>query len=273
MTKFCIIFALSVLSFSACHKDPNPDVNFKETRINLNTHKLSAFSVIKNAKYLVVFETGLGDDHTIWDQQNLLSQTSGLSDILLYDRAGYGNSENGPAPRDIEKLTDELTHVIDSFSNGRKVILVGHSLGGMIIRDYAVKNPAKTAALLFVDPSHEFYNQPTQAIEDMIYDAFNSAYGANFGGTMEARSLIEDSAYLDNLPDLPNIPVIVLTSMKVDETHPVEDRQHWYAAHELLKTGLTDFTHISTTASGHYIMVDEPALVWNNLKILINKLP
>jgi hypothetical protein len=34
-----------------------------------------------------------------------------------------------------------------------------------------------------------------------------------------------------------------------------------------------DFTHISTTTSGHYIMREEPALVTDNLNALIAKLP
>jgi hypothetical protein len=75
------------------------------------------------------------------------------------------------------------------------------------------------------------------------------------------------------LPNLPDIPVIVLTSMKVDEVQTPADRQVWYDAHELLGNGITDFTHIATTKSGHYIMRDEPDLVIDNIKSLITKLP
>jgi pimeloyl-ACP methyl ester carboxylesterase len=191
----------------------------------------------------------------------------------MYDRAGYGQSENGPGPRNIDRLRSELDSVINKFSNGRKVILIGHSLGGMIIRDYAVKNPFKTAALLFIDPSHEFYNHPSQAEEDMLYDASKNANGANFGGTLEAREFIEDLQYVSTLASLPNVPVIVLTSMQLDATHSSSDKQIWYNAHELLKNGVTDFTHIATTNSGHYIMIDEPTLVIDNFKLLISKLP
>jgi len=41
----------------------------------------------------------------------------------------------------------------------------------------------------------------------------------------------------------------------------------------LLKTGVTDFTHVATTKSGHFIMIDEPNLVIDNFKLLISKLP
>lgn len=129
------------------------------------------------------------------------------------------------------------------------------------------------AGILFIDPSHEAYNNPSQAEEDFIFNTFLSSYGADFGATMEARELIENTEYMKTLSNLPDVPTIILTSMKVDATHNSTDRQNWFNAHESLKTGLTDFTHLSTTNSGHYIFLDEPNLVLNNLNLLISKLP
>ncbi|MEQ1797918.1 MAG: alpha/beta fold hydrolase [Lacibacter sp.] len=272
MNRLFILFFSLPLFISCKKKNKTPDT-FTATTISLPTHKLVSFSSVKNTKYLIVFETGLGDDHSIWNQKNLPATISAKQDVLMYDRAGYGKSEKGQAPRNIAKLSGELDSIINRYANGRKIILVGHSLAGMIIRDYAIKNPAKIAGILFIDPSHETYNNPTQAQEDLIYNTFLSSNGANFGATMEARELIEDSQYMATLPDLPNVPVIVLTSMKVDASHNVTDRQNWFNAHELLKTGITDFTHISTANSGHYIFIEEPNLVLDKLNLLISKLP
>jgi len=253
-------------------------VDFKETSVDLSSHKLAAFSVNKVTKYLVVFESGLGDDHSVWIKKNIISEISAISDVLLYDRAGIGKSEIGPGPRNIERLSDELGSVINKFSNGRKVILVGHSLGGLIIRDYAIKNPEKTAAILFVDPAHEFYNHFSQPDEDTICNSIKRVFGPNYGGVSEASELIEDIQYSSSLPDLPDVPVIVLTSMKQNADNIAADkmngssRQGHYDAHEQLKNGVTDFTHIVTTNSGHYIMYEEPGLVIDNIKLLISKL-
>ena len=271
--KIIITVLATLLFVASCKKSDEEKPEFAETKINLTTHTLSSFSAVKNSKYLVVFESGLGDDHSVWSRSTVASQINSSSDVLMYDRAGYGKSETGPNPRTIERLRSELESVIDKFSNGRKVILIGHSLGGMIIRDYAVKNPLKTAALLFVDSSHENFNHPSQAEEDMLYEASKKANGANFGGTLEARDFIEDLQYISKIPPLPNVPAIVLTSMQMDATHSLSVKQNWYDAHELLKTGVTDFTHVATTKAGHYIMIDEPALVVDNFKLLLSKLP
>ncbi len=271
---FSAIFTL--LIFTSCsNKLLQSGTFYKETQIDLTTHKLTAYSKINNSKYLVVFESGLGDNHTIWDEKSVATKISSKSDVLLYDRAGYGKSEKGKEPRNIAKLSEELDSVINKFSNGRKIILVGHSLGGFIIRDYAIKNPTKIAGLLFIDPSHETFNRPSQKQENLITFLVGIA---SKGAKMEAKQLIEDAQYMATLPNLPNVPVIVLTSMKQDDTNINADqaynktRQDWYNSHELLKNGVTDFTHIQTTNSSHYIMKDEPNLIFESLNLLLSKL-
>lgn len=275
--KTLFFATIMLFTITSCSKKMKQSVKpYEESQIDLTTHKLHAYSIIKNSKYLVLFESGLGDDHTIWDNEKIASQISDKSDILTYDRAGYGKSEKGPDPRNISQLTSELEFAINQFSNGRKVILIGHSLGGFIIRDYAIKNPSKIAGMLFIDPSHETYNRPSQTQEDLIASLVGIK---NIGAKMEAKQLIEDAEYMATLPNLPDVPVIVLTSMKQDETNTNSDqaynktRQDWYNGHELLKNGLTDFTHISTTNSGHYIMKEEPSLVLENFNLLLSKLP
>ncbi|WP_017495164.1 alpha/beta fold hydrolase [Flavobacterium sp. WG21] len=262
--------------FTSCEKDSdtlkNDKETIKETKVDLGTHKVMTYSIIHNTKYLIVFESGLGDGHSVWDEKKIPAQLNAKLDIVSYDRAGYGKSDKDSKPRNINQLRSELETVINNFSNGRKVILVGHSLGGMIIRDYAVKNPSKVAGLLFIDPSHEYYNQPTQEEEDMLYNLFKTNFGENFGGTLEAREIIEDSQYMATLPHLPNIPVIVISSLKVDASTSESDKQKWFKAHELLKDGVSDFTHVSTTKSGHYIMYDEPNLVIDNFNLLLSKI-
>lgn len=260
-------------TFVSCDKDSdNTTETLKETKVDVGTHKLAAYSIIHNSKYLVVFESGLGDGHSVWNEKKIPIKLSTQLDVVTYDRAGYEKSEKDSKPRNINQLRSELETVINNFSNGRKVILIGHSLGGMIIRDYAVKNASKVAGLLFIDPSHEYYNQPSQEEEDMLYNLFKTNYGANSGVALEAREIIEDSQYMATLPDLPNIPVIVISSLKVDASTSESDKQIWFKAHELLKEGVSDFTHITTTKSGHYIMNDEPNLVIDNFNLLLSKI-
>jgi len=249
-------------------------LSLTNTTVDLGSHKLQAFTFINNSDYLVVFESGLGNTHKVWQNQGILKKVSDSADILLYDRAGYGDSESSTIPRGISQLGDELSQVIDQFADGRKVILVGHSLGGMIIRDYAIKNPEKTAAILFVDSSHEMYNKDlTQEEEDESYEKINASMGESFGGTMEARELIENREYMSGLPNLPDVPIIAITSMRLETGQDQAQKQLWYDSKEAMREGVSDFTHITTTKSGHFIMLDEPDLVVDNIEVLLSKLP
>jgi pimeloyl-ACP methyl ester carboxylesterase len=271
MYKF-IPYLVSLALLVSCKKDTPPNVSFNESFVQLSTHKLATYSIGSNSKYLVVFESGLGNDHSIWQIKNTAGDISAKMDIVVYDRAGYGKSTIDDNPRDINRLSIELEAVVNKYANGRKVILVGHSLGGMIIRDFAIKNPDIVAALLFVDPSHENVLHPSQAAEDSLYNSVYSSNGPNFGGTKEARQLIEDAQYMSTLPNLPDVPVVVLTGMKSD-AGSTGNTQDLYNAHELLKSGITDFTHIAVTNSGHFIMIDNPGLLMDNFNLLISKLP
>jgi len=278
-----IAAAAILLSVTACSPSYiDPDISPTAVKnplaleyVDLGTHKLAAFSAMKNSKYLVVCESGLGDGHSIWDTHNVSLDINDRMDVVTYDRANRGQSGNGPVPRDINRLQSELGAIIDAFAKGRKVILIGHSLGGFMIRDWAIKNPTRVAGLLFIDPSHEA-NAGTpsqlQAQEDYLCSQW-SASESNFGQALESKEWVEDLQYMATLGDLPDVPIIVITALKVDPPVTVADMQPWYDAHESLKKGVTDFTHVSTINSGHMVMVDEPKIILDNLYLLISKLP
>jgi len=276
-----ILFIIGVMGFSACNRDKDKDIVFSEKDVTVSpSHSLKTFVYqCETNNYVAVFEQGLGDDHTVWQEKKVALQIAARCDVILYDRAGYGQSTIDTSRRNIDRLRRELETVILAHAGSKPVILVGHSLGGLVIRDYAIKSSSKVAALLFVDPSHEDYNQPDQLQEDQVFDAFFAAYGENFGGTKEARELIEDMAYIALQGSLPNVPTCVLTSMKSDAGNNSADamnnktRQDWYNAHETLKLGLTDFTHVQTLQSGHYIMREEPSLVISCFNELFSRLP
>jgi pimeloyl-ACP methyl ester carboxylesterase len=58
--------------------------------------------------------------------------------VVSYDRAGYGKSEPGPAPRSQERLAKELHTLLHNAGIMPPYVLVGHSLGGANIRAFAI---------------------------------------------------------------------------------------------------------------------------------------
>jgi len=81
-----------------------------------------------------------------------------LSTSVLYDRAGSGWSDPVKLPRTSTQVTDELRALLRVAGVPAPYLLVGHSLGGLYARHYAVRFPDEVAALLLLDPAHEDYD-------------------------------------------------------------------------------------------------------------------
>lgn len=99
----------------------------------------------------IVLESGLGDDGLVWGGvQPTLAKTTR---VCSYDRAGYGWSDAVAPPRDADHIAMELHGLLAAAGIEGLVVLMGHSVAGIYIRDYATRYPADVGGLIFVDGS------------------------------------------------------------------------------------------------------------------------
>ena len=116
----------------------------------VNGHRIRLDCEGRGAPTLVL-ESGLANGGLIWDGvQPVLARTTR---VCSYDRAGYGWSDSVPPPRDADHVADQLHALLAAAGVNGPIVLMGHSLGGIYIRDYAVRYPAQVAGLIFVDSS------------------------------------------------------------------------------------------------------------------------
>lgn len=104
---------------------------------------------------LVVLEAGLGISSLYWGAvHNLLAADT---QVVAYDRAGRGGSDPDEQSRTLARLADDLETVIDAFPH-RRLVLVGHSWGGPIVRSVAalrLKRGQAVTGIVLVDQSDE----------------------------------------------------------------------------------------------------------------------
>lgn len=68
-----------------------------------------------------------------------------------YDRAGMGYSPKGPSPRDGLAIVTDFEKLVAASGEPGPYILVGHSMAGLRLREFAGRNPDKIAGLVLVD--------------------------------------------------------------------------------------------------------------------------
>jgi pimeloyl-ACP methyl ester carboxylesterase len=98
----------------------------------------------------VLLEAGAVADSSTWFKvQPLLASHAR---VCAYDRAGFGFSSEGPMPRGLDADVSDLHALIQRASLATPLVMVGHSLGSNIVRQYASRYPADVSAMVLLDP-------------------------------------------------------------------------------------------------------------------------
>ncbi|HJT69659.1 MAG TPA: alpha/beta hydrolase [Terriglobales bacterium] len=120
--------------------------------VDLGGHRLHVNCTGKG-KPTIVVENGLGDFSFDW--MLVQSKVSTFSRICTYDRAGYAWSDPGPKPRTFAQINLELHDALAKLGEHGPFVLVGHSYGGPVVRNFAITFPKESAGMVLVDAAFE----------------------------------------------------------------------------------------------------------------------
>lgn len=112
----------------------------------------------------VVFEAGAMATRSTWAL--VQPQVASFARAVVYDRAGMGRSPPDWEDRSMARMANDLAQVLDHYAktdatgnsqstSKRTFTIVGHSLGGPIVRVAAPLRPNLVAGLVLVDPTDE----------------------------------------------------------------------------------------------------------------------
>jgi pimeloyl-ACP methyl ester carboxylesterase len=120
------------------------------TRVDIGNGRHLNLRCTGSGAQTVMLEAGAVADSSTWFKvQPLLAP---VARVCAYDRAGYGFSSEGPLPRDLDADVSDLHALIRHAGIKTPLVLVGHSLGSNIVREYASRYPADVSAMVLVDP-------------------------------------------------------------------------------------------------------------------------
>jgi pimeloyl-ACP methyl ester carboxylesterase len=122
--------------------------------VDIGGHKLHIHCLgPTNAALTVVFESGGGGFSKDWSRVRNLLPASVRS--CAYDRAGLGWSEAGPAPRTMHQEVFELHALLEDAKAPGPYVLVGQSVGGLLVRLYTEQYGSNVVGMVLVDPTDE----------------------------------------------------------------------------------------------------------------------
>jgi pimeloyl-ACP methyl ester carboxylesterase len=230
----------------------------------------------------VVFEAGLADSLDTWAP--IWPAIAEYTTVVAYSRAGFGRSDAGTGDHSAHQEALDLHALLHRLPIHPPFILVARSYGGLLARLYTSLFPSDVAGLVLVDGTHEQQVRRYGMLDRTYPTAFRTFFdsilarlppGAKAAEILETMR-IQAAGAVPGLEPLPDIPIAVLTSMKVDSTSPYVNataRGHevWRELHDEWFRRSTNGIHIETARSGHDIQSDEPQLVISAIRFVLDR--
>jgi pimeloyl-ACP methyl ester carboxylesterase len=225
---------------------------------------------------VVVFEAGLGDSLDDWAR--IWPSVARTTTVVAYSRAGLGRSERATNPRDrsARREVNELHTLLRRLGLAPPYVLVPRSYGSILSRLYTSLWPNEVAGMVIVDGTHEQQVQRWGMIDSTYPAAFRVFFdsvlgtlppdGADAGETRETMR-IQAAGAVAGLTPLPDIPIVVLTSMKSDPkalyvNGTTRGHEVWRDLHD---------EWFRRSRAGHAIQDDEPQLVIDAIQFVVNR--
>ncbi|WP_394760868.1 alpha/beta fold hydrolase [Phenylobacterium sp.] len=147
-----------------------------------------------SARPTIVLEHGAFGCASDWAVVQARLAAKGLASVA-YDRAGLGHSEPGPKPRDGQAIVADLATLLRALDEAGPFVLVGHSMGGLMVRLYALTHPKQILGVVLVDAVTP--DVVTHALGSKGVSAFSKlldlvSHGARFGMMRPVGALAGD---------------------------------------------------------------------------------
>jgi pimeloyl-ACP methyl ester carboxylesterase len=217
--------------------------------------------------YAVVFEAGFVSDLSVW--QRVAPSIAKNAQVLMYSRAAVGKSPARDHALNLSEHAEELKQLIAAHKITKPLILVGHSYGGWVVRQFAAANPKLVAGLVLVDPAIETLEVELNKIDakKVLEDQqkLNQMAPPSAKADLALVQAIFTQAKLPNQSALPDVPTHLLTSIMVprnpffQETAPALQVKR--DLHQKFIQQFSNASHVVTSRSGHHIQMEEPHLV------------
>jgi pimeloyl-ACP methyl ester carboxylesterase len=245
----------------------------------------------------VVLVSGLGNAADVWsetsDSENerptVFAEVATFTRVCAYDRpststaTGEIRSTPVPQPTSAKAAAADLAAVLTASGEPGPYVLAGHSFGGPIIRLYASAHPDDVAGLVLVDALSEDLPNGLTPTQLALFEAINTPPPDTDAEVLDLQGTFQQ---LRESPPVPPVPTIVLTADRpqlspevlaagqlpagVDQEFADTLWAAQLAAQAEMAKMFPGAEHITNTNSTHYIQLDNPQLVTDSIRQVVD---
>ena len=244
-----------------------------------------AYEVHGNGSTALVFVHGWSCDRSYWKHQ--IEPFSQRYKVVTVDLGGHGESGTGRKDWTIASFGGDVAGVVKKLGL-KRVVLIGHSMGGDVIADAALQLPGRVAGLIMVDT----YKKLGSGRTPESVQAFINKLRTNFADSVRplVRSMFlpnSDSALVEYIAmDMSSAPpAVALSALESSFTHS-RLITHDFELLKLPVIALNPDNEPTDTASmqrykvevmimpgvGHFLMMEEPKRFNELLSAAIKKM-
>lgn len=140
--------------------DIDLDLYRHEVRVSTNPLvRLSAIDISPDhPQRTFVFIHGFGGQASQW--RNQLQKFAVDNRVVALDLRGHGLSDKPTSGYDMPQILQDVETALTLLKVKEKFILVGHSYGGAIVTEYALKNPSRVERLILIATAGQYKLRP-----------------------------------------------------------------------------------------------------------------
>ncbi|MGI8897268.1 MAG: alpha/beta fold hydrolase [Pyrinomonadaceae bacterium] len=217
----------------------------------------------------VILEGGFGAGIASWPA--VQREIAKFAQVVSYDRAGLGQSDPGPKPRDAKHIATELHAALQKAGIRPPYVLVGHSLGGPLVRVFASMYPTEVVGLVLVDPAQEAFHAWAKTNPPPGFKEEEAKLAKAPQGLRDEYAAVDATYEQARTAKVPaGISVTLLTAMQND-TMPAEVRRMAAEKQKEWIEKVPGGKRIVAEKSGHFIQMQEPALVIDAIRQVVEQ--
>lgn len=203
----------------------------------------------------LIFSCGHGMGFTYGNFYNIFTELAEDTRVVVYDRFGYGWSDNTSRSRTMKQINQDLYELLEKSEEEPPYVLVGHSIGAPEVLQFAQRYPDLVAGVVTIDGCTPAYYREQKYSVYIITKIFNAVL-ASLRTTGILRILIKlklikwFSRMLQELPeDIRQLTLMMLYNRAYSK-NTFQETKMWSEFEELDKN-LGDIPLLILTADAH----------------------